>query len=211
VTWKKFESDLDRCGIEVDDQTRHRASIYLDWIHKWNQRINLTAVSSRDELFRFHLLEAFWSADRFREQMDAFVDIGSGAGLPGLAVKIYRPSSRICLTEKNWKKCLFLQSVSREMGLELEVFAGKAEDYGAWELFPTAATRALKPSGRLLELLKQHETDLLLFRGSRPVDFSGWTVVREERYPLSSNRWVSLLRPDAALIRHPDVPRETEN
>ena len=189
---KDFKSDLDKCGVQVDEEMLSQIQKYLDLIFKWGQKINLTSVSTPEELFRFHFLEAFWAAEFYLGELDRFVDIGTGAGFPGLAIKIYRPMCRVSLIEPNLKRVMFLLTVSSILGLDVEVFHGRAEDFPSWNQFRTATVRALKPSSELLNLLRHPEFSLLVFRGaSNPVKNPEWVISREARFPLSRNRWVS--------------------
>jgi 16S rRNA (guanine527-N7)-methyltransferase len=194
TTGPASKTDLIKCGVELSDEVTQKTDLYLEFILKWRKRINLTSVSSREELFKFHILEGFWAAEKFRSELNAFVDIGSGAGFPGMAIKIYLPDSKVTLIEPNLKRVVFLQAVASNLGLDLEVFHGRAEDFPDWNLFQTAVLRALKPSEQTLNRLKENNYCLLVFRGqNNPVDDPEWTILKEERFPLSRNRFVSVL------------------
>ena len=68
-------------------------------------------------------LEAFWAAQNFLPDKTPLGDVGSGAGFPGLAMKLYRPSLQVTLIEKSYKKVVFLREVSGKLGLEVDVFS----------------------------------------------------------------------------------------
>jgi 16S rRNA (guanine527-N7)-methyltransferase len=145
-------------------------STYLDLLVRWNARINLTAVRDADEIVTRHFGESIFAA-RFlfsttTSESVSLVDIGSGAGFPGLPMKIWNPSAGLTLIESNHKKVAFLREVVRALRLShVTVFAGRAEDYsGSAELvtlraveqfqniLPLAA-RLVRASGRLALLI----------------------------------------------------------
>jgi len=196
VNVKDFSSDLEACGIQINEETWNRMLQYLNLVFKWNRKINLTAIPSRKEFFRFHLLEAFWAAESFQNELKCFADIGTGVGLPGLAIKIFRPSVDLCLMEQNLKRTMFLRTICRDLDLDIKIYHGKAENFSSWNRFRCATIRALKPSREILEILKQRRIPLLVFRGSDlTFEVQDFKVCRQARFPLSRNRWVSLLLP----------------
>jgi 16S rRNA (guanine527-N7)-methyltransferase len=183
------------CGTPLGPDQVEKLKVYLELLRKWSQNINLTSIQDADALLRFHFFEAFWAAEHFLEETVSVADIGSGAGFPGLAMKIYRPGLGLTLLESNTKKALFLETVCRKAGLEAAVRAGRAEAFQGWEKIDIATIRALKPSPQILSCLRRNLTRLLIFRGHRAETLEGWELIREERYPLSENRWASLWSP----------------
>ena len=112
-----------------------RSELFLDLLQKWGKKINLTSVSEREELFRFHILEAFWAAQIFSKELTSFTDIGSGAGFPGLAIHIFNPRAAVTLIEPNLKRVMFLKTVISDLSLDTQIFHGKAEDFSDWKRF----------------------------------------------------------------------------
>ena len=170
---------------------------YLQILQKWNKKVSLTTVTDPEELLRLHFFEAFWAAENFIGKGQVITDVGSGAGFPGLAMKIYRPDLEVTLIESKTKKSVFLDSVTRKLGISASVFHGRAEDFTLWNKQELASFRALKPSAQLLELLAQNQVLVLLFHGSDPMirGLDLWELVERERFPISDNRFVSLYRP----------------
>jgi 16S rRNA (guanine527-N7)-methyltransferase len=124
------------------DQVRS-ISIYVDLLLHWNARINLTAVRQPEEIVTRHFGESIFAArhlfPRAKRGADQasksstvaahphVIDIGSGAGFPGLPIKIWAPQVRLMLIESNQKKATFLREVIRSLRLtDAEVFAGRA-------------------------------------------------------------------------------------
>lgn len=182
-------------GLQLSADQKRLMRLYLDLLKRWQRRINLTGIEDAEEFFRFHFFEAFWAPQHFLADTAAVADVGSGAGFPGLAMKIYCPSLRVTLIEKNYKKVAFLREVSRQLDLPAEIFQGRAEDYGGWEGIDVATIRALRPSKELLHLLSTHGIPLLYFHGSLPEDLRrSLTPLKQARIPESHNRFATLFQ-----------------
>jgi 16S rRNA (guanine527-N7)-methyltransferase len=119
-------SDLLRPFIErpLSPSQLQQVSMYIDTLLRWNARINLTAIRNPDEIVTRHFGESFFLARHlFPHANQATVptpralDIGSGAGWPGLPLKIWAPSIHLTLVESNAKKAAFLREVVRTLGL----------------------------------------------------------------------------------------------
>jgi 16S rRNA (guanine527-N7)-methyltransferase len=119
-----------------------RISIYIDLLLRWNARVNLTSVREPEEIVTRHFGESFFAArhlfpapDQIPTEKSAevhVIDVGSGAGFPGLPIKIWAPQVRLTLIESNQKKATFLREVVRSITLtNVNVFAGRAAAYPA--------------------------------------------------------------------------------
>ena len=104
---------------------------YLDLLLKWNARMNLTAVRTHPQIMRTHFVECIVSARALPAGVDSLLDLGSGAGFPGIPVSICRPEISVTLAESQSKKAAFLNEVVRSLGLTTRVFAGRAESIAA--------------------------------------------------------------------------------
>jgi 16S rRNA (guanine527-N7)-methyltransferase len=106
-------------------------SIYVDLLLRWNARLNLTAVREPINIVTRHIGESlFCAAHLVRPDASApyVIDVGSGAGFPGLPLKIYAAHLRLTLIEAQHKKATFLKEVIRALHLrDTDVFAGRAE------------------------------------------------------------------------------------
>jgi 16S rRNA (guanine527-N7)-methyltransferase len=165
----------------------NQISIYIDLLLRWNARINLTAIRTPEEIVARHFGESLFAARHLLPSWDAgppldpaqsppdpslgspplLVDLGSGAGFPGLPMKIWSPRTRVTLIESNHKKVAFLREIIRALTLtNIDVFPGRAQDFPpataslltlrAVERFdailPTAAT-LLAPAARIALLI----------------------------------------------------------
>jgi 16S rRNA (guanine527-N7)-methyltransferase len=171
--------------LALSDQQLTFISMYIDILLKWNQRINLTAVRTPEEIVTRHFGESLFAAQQLfpgsrasaqrdvASDVSTVVDVGSGAGFPGLPVKIWAPEIRLTLIESNHKKATFLREVVRALGLkDADVFADRAENFTAAsadlvtlravERFEEAAPTAaglVRPSGRLALLIGESQIE----------------------------------------------------
>ena len=119
---------------KLDEQRLRLTSIYIDILLKWNARINLTAVRAPDEMVTRHFGESFFAAEflRSRGAPETAIDLGSGAGFPGIPLAVSMPEARVTLIESNHKKSTFLREVTSALGLKnVSIFAGRGEECGA--------------------------------------------------------------------------------
>lgn len=176
-------------GSSLTSHQLEQISTYLGLLLRWNARINLTAVRKPEEIVTRHFGEALFAAAHLLrpDQVLTAIDVGSGAGFPGLPLKIYAPAVRLTLIESNRKKAAFLKEVARALVLEsVEVFAGRAEDVPSrgdlvtlraverYEKVLPVAASLVAPGGRLALLIgsaQAERTTKLLpgFTWERPV------------------------------------------
>jgi 16S rRNA (guanine527-N7)-methyltransferase len=105
-------------------------SSYIDVLLKWNQVINLTAIRQPEEVLRRHFGESLFAARNLLapDSSDSVIDVGSGAGFPGVVLKIFAPSIRLTLVESHGKKATFLRELSRTLHLsDVQVIQERAE------------------------------------------------------------------------------------
>jgi 16S rRNA (guanine527-N7)-methyltransferase len=136
------------------DETRLRAiSIYIDLLRKWNARINLTAIRDPNEIVQRHFGESLFLAKHLLEQKrpQTAIDLGSGAGFPGVPFALLAPEVQVTLIESQQKKATFLRELVRVLELKnVTVFSDRAESYpGTADL---VMLRAVEKFERALEL-----------------------------------------------------------
>jgi 16S rRNA (guanine527-N7)-methyltransferase len=109
-----------------------KISTYINILTKWNERTNLTSVRDPEEIARRHFGESLFAAIHLLEADSTLrvIDVGSGAGFPGLVLKIYSPKVKLTLIEAHSKKNTFLREVVRMIGFTgVEVYLGRAEEF----------------------------------------------------------------------------------
>lgn len=137
----------------VSRETLDRLTTYVNLLIDWNERLNLVAPSTIADVWRRHILDSAQLAPMIPPQARTIVDLGSGAGFPGLVLAIMladRAGLKVHLVESIQKKCRFLEAVIAATGAPAEVHACRAEDMRMKADVVTA--RALAPLDRLFPL-----------------------------------------------------------
>ena len=166
---------------------------YLSLLDEWNARMNLARIGSTADKLQFHFFESFWLAKQFLDSHQVVVDVGSGAGFPGLAMQLYDPSLCLTLIDKSFKKTVFLKEVGRNLSLGARVVHGTGEAYSNWPGVRLATVRALKPSQDLVKVLGQHGVLLLVLHGAEPGRIlNRLRILRREQVPGSLRRFATL-------------------
>jgi 16S rRNA (guanine527-N7)-methyltransferase len=126
-------SGAKKLGIQLDDNQIVSIEWLLEHLIETNQRFNLTAIKTREEIVVKHFLDS-WSCCLDIKKPGSLIDIGSGAGFPGLAIKIVQPEIDITMVEVIQKKAGFIEECIRGMNLTgIQVTVGRAEELGRKE------------------------------------------------------------------------------
>lgn len=121
-----------RLGLELNAEQIELFDIYLAELKKWNKRISLTSIVADNEIVSRHFLDSLSCiASRRIKPFSRVADIGAGAGLPGIPLKIVLPSLSLTLVDSSQKKAHFLEALVKELGLVgTEVVCQRAEEFG---------------------------------------------------------------------------------
>lgn len=109
---------LKEYGVEVSPELCEAIRGYMDLLLKWNQRVNLTSVTDPKEIVGRHFGESLFALRAVPLHPRRLLDVGSGAGFPGLALKLVLPETEVTLVEANVKKATFLSEVVRQLRLD---------------------------------------------------------------------------------------------
>jgi 16S rRNA (guanine527-N7)-methyltransferase len=135
-------------GATLEAGPRDRIVLWLERLKQWNARIDLTAARTDDELLDLMLADALVLAPRLPDAARV-VDVGTGAGAPGLALALLRPDLRVTLVEPRGKRAAFLRTVLGEVGradVAIERVRGEAlAGRRAWDVALSRATLAPAP------------------------------------------------------------------
>jgi 16S rRNA (guanine527-N7)-methyltransferase len=117
-------------GIDLDERKIEAFELYLKELLKWNRKINLTAIRSEKGILLKHFLDSL-SVYPYLTERSFILDIGAGAGFPGLPLKIVRPAVELTLIDSVRKKVDFQRHVIRILGLKgVEAIHGRVQDKG---------------------------------------------------------------------------------
>ena len=115
-------------GVNIDEKQKEQLVKYASLLHEWNQKMNLTAVDEPEEVYRRHFYDCLIPLSDWYFSGN-IMDVGSGAGFPGMVWKIARPDLHITLLEPTGKRCNFLHAVQDEIGTDAEIINARAEDF----------------------------------------------------------------------------------
>ena len=137
--------------VELTGESRERLMKYAALLEKWNKVYNLTAVTGTQRIVTHHLLDSLAVSPHL--EPGALVDVGSGAGLPGIPLAIARPHDEITLLDVNQKKTAFLRQAVIELALvNTNVVCGRVETWRAASRFQVVISRAFSDLGNFLEV-----------------------------------------------------------
>jgi 16S rRNA (guanine527-N7)-methyltransferase len=136
-----LERGLEALHLELSPETQRRLLEYLALIRKWNRVYNLTAVREEQKMISHHLLDSLAVIPHVAAA--SIVDVGSGAGLPGIPLALAMPHSTVTLLEASQKKAAFLRQTAIELGLaNVSIVCERAETWRPHTDFAAVISRA---------------------------------------------------------------------
>lgn len=145
-----------RMGVSPSDEQCLSVLKYIIILNKWNQRINLTGSRDDREILALHVLDSLALVPHIPAEARTLIDVGSGAGLPGAIIAIFRPELHITALEPIRKKHAFLSSLKRELGLgQFQPLARRVEEHRdrpEYARTDVAVSRATWPVDEWLEV-----------------------------------------------------------
>jgi 16S rRNA (guanine527-N7)-methyltransferase len=158
---KKLEYGARKLGLQLNPRQLEQFYIYYQELVDWNKRVNLTRITGCEEVQIKHFLDSLtvslaWPPPKTSTYLH-LIDVGSGAGMPGIPLKIMFPNIRLVLLEATSKKAAFLCHLNNKLGLDnVEVVIGRAEDVAHQpnyrENFEVVLSRGVAPLATLVEL-----------------------------------------------------------
>lgn len=151
----KLESK--KMNINFNEEQIENFYKYMNLLLEWNQKINLTAITDEREIIIKHFLDSLTIA-KYIDSENSLADIGTGAGFPGIPIKIYKPDIKITLVDSLNKRINFLDEVIKDLKLnDIETVHSRAEDLGRnknyREMFDVVTSRAVANMSVLSEYL----------------------------------------------------------
>ena len=152
----RFISEITSLGIEITDKKLKQLEKYYGLLIEYNKVMNLTGITEKEEVYLKHFYDSLTISkiiDLSKEEN--LCDLGSGAGFPGIIIKIFYPNLNIVLVDSLNKRIKFLNTVIKELGLEkIEAIHTRIEEYAVnnKEKFDVVTARAVAPLNVLLEL-----------------------------------------------------------
>ena len=153
MTINEFIEALNKRNINLTDKMIDQLNEYASYLKEYNEKINLTAITEYEEVLDKHFYDSLLLVDRKLE--GSLVDVGTGAGFPGVVLKIVIPELKVLLIEPIQKRCVFLNSLIEKLGLkDIEVINTRGEDYSLKhrEEYDYVTARAVSNLNSLIEV-----------------------------------------------------------
>jgi len=150
-----IESALGELGQTLPPGAPEKFATLIEELARWNQRINLTSISEPADMINVHLLDSLVARPFLQGRQ--VLDVGTGAGFPGLPLAIADPGRSFELVDSNNRKVMFVQHMARLLDLgNVNAIKARTEDYAPGNRFDTVIARAVAALPRLLEIAGHH-------------------------------------------------------
>lgn len=152
-----LKQGIEDFGIESNEKMLTNFNIYKELLVEWNQKMNLTGIEDEKEVFIKHFLDSISAVTKGYIKNDmSLIDVGTGAGFPGMPLKICLPELKVTLLDSLNKRINFLKEVANKLEInDIEFIHGRAEDFGKnenyRECFDIATARAVAGLPALME------------------------------------------------------------
>lgn len=153
---KYFEELLTKSSIEVNDEVKSKMLNFLELLYEKNQVMNLTAIRDKEGMLEKHFIDSLLLTKVIKDEEKSFIDVGTGAGFPGLVLAIFYPEKNFLLVDSVRKKIEFINEVIEKLGLEnVKTSFERAEELikGKRETFDVALCRGVANLRIILEYM----------------------------------------------------------
>ena len=199
---EQFLREMLQLGIDVSRETADGLEALVSTLERWQKAINLVSRTTMGDVWRRHVLDSAQLKPLIPAEAKTLVDLGSGAGFPGLVMAALRPDLEVTLIESDARKAAFLGEAARRMTLDKppKIVIGRIE-----AVAPTRAdvitARALAPLGQLLTWADRHRTDtaICLFHKGKGWQAEVTEAMKDWDIPLQTFNSVTDL--DAVILR----------
>ena len=173
-----MKSSFNKYGLKLDEAMSNQFEKYFNLLIDWNQRMNLTTITDRNEVIHKHFIDSvllLTKYDSTKFENKNIIDVGTGAGFPGIPLAIMLPKTNFVLIDSLDKRITFLKTVIEELQLSnVILYHGRAEDFGKdtlfREQFDYCVSRAVAPLPILLEYCSPFikvDGSLLLYKSKK--------------------------------------------
>ncbi len=180
-----FEKYLKELSISLTEKQKEQLEKYYELLVEYNKVMNLTGITEHDEVYLKHFYDSLTLARVCDlNSMETLCDIGTGAGFPGMVLKIVFPNLKVTLVDSLNKRIEFLKVVVKELGLgNIELISARAEEYSMKnrECFDVVTARAVAPLPMLLEYsvpLVKESKYFIAMKGSKREDEESSNALR---------------------------------
>jgi 16S rRNA (guanine527-N7)-methyltransferase len=227
---EKLKSGAEKLSLQLTPEQLERFQTYYQELIDWNQRLNLTRITDYEEGQVKHFLDSLTVVLALKPPVDGeglrLIDVGTGAGMPGIPLKILLPGISLVLLDATAKKAAFLRHIRQKLGLDdVEIIVGRAEDVAREALyrekFGLVLSRAVASLSTLVELTlpfcaidgrfiaqKKGGVDSEINRAARAIGLLGGELREVRKITLeefTDERWLVVI--DKVSVTPPQYPR----
>ena len=190
-----FINELKKINIDCSEECVKKLDIYYEYLIEYNSHTNVTAITEKEEVYLKHFYDSLSVCTVFDfNKIDSLIDIGSGAGFPGVVLKIFFPHLNVTVLDSNNKKTTFISNLVEKLELEdIKVINSRAEDYAKDNLntFDLCISRAvayvdvitelslpfIKESGKVVLMKGNFDNELItLTKFQKELNISKYTI-----------------------------------
>lgn len=154
--YKKMAEESEKIGIKLPDEQLNEFYEYMQLLLEWNEKMNLTAITEPEEVIKKHFVDSI-TIKKYIKEESSLIDVGTGAGFPGIPLKIVDKSIKLTLLDSLNKRINFLNEVIKKLDLkDVKTIHSRAEEYAKNEVresYDIAVSRAVADLPILLEYL----------------------------------------------------------
>lgn len=152
---EEFIKEIKNLGISITEEQINQLELYKEFLIKYNEHTNLTRIIEEKDIYLKHFYDSLTIVKYVDlSKVNNLLDIGTGAGFPGMVIKILFPNINVTLMDSNNKKIAFLNELSSILNINIELINDRAENFikDKREYFDIVVSRAVAPLNILLEL-----------------------------------------------------------
>lgn len=155
MTEEQFKEELVKLNLKLSDAQLQQLKLYADFLLEYNKHTNLTAIKTTEEVYLKHFYDSLTIIKTVDlSTIDSLLDIGTGAGFPGMVLKICYPNLNVTLMDSNNKKITFLNELATKLNIQVELVHARAEEFikNRRETYDIVTSRAVADLAVLSEL-----------------------------------------------------------
>lgn len=146
MTKEYFIKEIEKLNINYTKEMLEKLDIYMNYLIEYNSHTNLTAIKTEEEIFSKHFYDSLTICKSYDlTKVSNLIDIGTGAGFPGMVIKIFFPHIEVTLLDSNNKKTKFLEELAKKINLKVTIINDRVENYSKNNLnsFDIVTSRAV--------------------------------------------------------------------
>ena len=204
IFFEKIQENSKVLGFNFSVEQLEKFYKYMNLLIEWNEKMNLTAITEPNDIILKHFIDSI-TINKYIENNAKVVDVGTGAGFPGIPLSIIRPDLQITLVDSLNKRLMFLQEIKKELELKnIDIVHARAEEFGQnknyRETFDIATSRAVANLSTLSEYLvplvkikgkcvcmKASDAEEEIKQAENAVNILGGKIVKVEKFNLPNS------------------------